>query len=65
MCLPSIICSFKSLKDINLARCLKLENLPENLWNVESLEELDVSGIALREPPSSVVNLKNLKLLPF
>ena len=24
-CLPSIICSFKSLKDINLARCSKLD----------------------------------------
>ena len=55
VCLPSIICSFKSLKDINLARCLKLDNLPENLWNVESLEELDVSGTALRELPSSIV----------
>nr|XP_023920434.1 TMV resistance protein N-like [Quercus suber] len=65
VCLPSIICSFKSLKDINLAGCSKLDSLPEKLWNVESLEMLDVSGITLREPPSSVVNLKNLKVLSF
>ncbi|XP_075648911.1 disease resistance protein Roq1-like isoform X2 [Castanea sativa] len=63
LCLPSIICSFKSLKDINLAGCLKLDGLPENLWNVESLEKLNVSGITLRELPSSVVMLENLKEL--
>ncbi|XP_023908119.1 disease resistance protein Roq1 [Quercus suber] len=65
VCLPSIICSFKSLKDINLAGCSKLDSLPKKLWNVESLEMLDVSGITLREPPSSVVNLKSLKVLSF
>ena len=65
VCLPSIICSFKSLKDINLTGCLKLDNLLENLWNVESLEELDVSGTALRESPSSIVLSRNLKRLSF
>ncbi|KAK9995001.1 hypothetical protein SO802_024704 [Lithocarpus litseifolius] len=65
VCLPSIICSFKSLKDINLAGCSKLDSLLEKLWDVESLEMLDVSGIALREPPSAVVNLKNFKALSF
>ena len=64
VCLPSIICSFKSLKDINLAGCSKLDGLPEKLWNVESLEKLNVSGITLGEPPSSVTleNLKELSL---
>ena len=65
VCLNSAIFSFKLLKDINLAGCLKLENLPENLWNVESLETLDVGGIALKEPPSSIVRLRNLKVLSF
>ena len=65
LCLPSIICSFKSLKDINLSGCLKLDSVPEKLWNVESLEELDVSGIAFRELPFSVVALKNLQVLSF
>ena len=49
--------------------CLKLDNLPENLWNVVSLEELDLSGIALRKPPLSIVCLRNPNpvslLLPY
>ncbi|XP_050254802.1 disease resistance protein Roq1-like [Quercus robur] len=61
VCLPTIICSFKSLKDINVAGCLKLDNLPQSLLNVESLEELNVSGITFREPPFSIILLKNLK----
>ena len=63
VCLPTIICSFKSLKDINVAGCLKLDNLPHSLLNVRSLEELNVSGITFREPPFSIVLLKNLKVL--
>ena len=63
VCLPTIICSFKLLKDINVAGCLKLDNLPQSLLNIESLEELNVSGITFREPPFSIVLLKNLKEL--
>ena len=65
LCLPSIICSFKSLKVINLDGCSKLDGLPEELWNVESLEQLDLSGIAFRELPFSVFALKNPKALSF
>ena len=36
-----------------------------NLGNLEGLEELDVSGTAIREPPSSIFCLKNLKILSF
>ena len=46
-----------------MAGCSKLDNLPENLWNVVSLEELDLSGIALRKPPISIFRLRNLKVL--
>ncbi|KAL4594485.1 hypothetical protein ACB092_12G024000 [Castanea dentata] len=63
VCLPTIICSFKLLKDINVAGCLKLDNLPQSLLNVKSLEELNVSGITFREPPFSIILLKNLKVL--
>ena len=63
VCLPSIICSFKSLKNINLAGCSKLDCLPEKLWNVESLEKLNADGITLKEPPSSIFTLENLKEL--
>ena len=65
MCFPSIICSLKSLKDINLAGCSNLVSLPEELWIVESLEQLDVSGIAFRELPFFVVALKIPKALSF
>ena len=41
----------------------KLDGLSEKLWNVESLEKLNASGITLRELPSSVVTLENLKEL--
>ncbi|KAL2335663.1 hypothetical protein Fmac_016876 [Flemingia macrophylla] len=37
--------------------------LPENLNDNETLEELNVSGTAIREVPSSIVHLKNLKRL--
>ena len=39
--------------------------MPRNLGNLEGLEELDVSGTAVREPPSSIFCLKNLKILSF
>ena len=35
------------------------------MGNAESVEELDVSGTAIREVPSSVGLLKNLKVLSF
>ena len=39
--------------------------MPRNLGNLGGLEELDVSGTAIREPPSSIFCLKNLKILSF
>ena len=69
VCLPSNICNFKLLRELKVTRCSKLDNLSENLWNVVSLEELDLSGIALRKPPVSIVRLRNPNpvslLLPY
>ena len=50
---------------MNISGCSKLERLPENVGNAESVEELDVSGTAIREVPSSIGLLKNLKALSF
>nr|XP_023919215.1 TMV resistance protein N-like isoform X2 [Quercus suber] len=61
--LPNAICYLKSLKTLTLSGCSKLDELPENLGNVESLMELDVSRTAITGLPSSVVGLKNLKAL--
>ena len=50
---------------MNISGCSKLERLPENVGNAESVKELDVSGTAIREVPSSIGLLKNLKALSF
>ncbi|KAJ4717150.1 putative Disease resistance protein [Melia azedarach] len=62
--LPSaIINGLKFLETLDLSGCSGLQNVPENLGEIESLEELDISGTAIRQPPSSVFLLKNLKKL--
>lgn len=65
ICLPSVICGLKSLQNLNMSGCSLLGNLPENLGEIECLEELDLSGTAIGEPPSSVALMKNLKVLSF
>ncbi|KAM2353714.1 hypothetical protein ACFX1X_008526 [Malus domestica] len=63
--LPSSICALESLKVLALSGCSKLEKLPDNLGHLESSEDLDIGGTAIREAPPSVELLKNLKLLSF
>ena len=63
--LPGAICSLTSLKTLNLSGCLKLDNMPMNLGNLKGLEELDVSGTVIREIPSFIFCLKNLKIISF
>ncbi|XP_030934368.1 TMV resistance protein N-like isoform X1 [Quercus lobata] len=61
--LSNACCCLMSLKILTLSGCSKLDELPENLGNIEGLENLDVSGTAITRLPLSVVHLKNLKLL--
>ncbi|XP_030926146.1 disease resistance-like protein DSC1 [Quercus lobata] len=63
VCLPSTICCLKLLNSLDLSGCSKFDRLPENLGNVEGLEFLDLSGTSIKEVPSSIVLLKNLKEL--
>ncbi|XVF70258.1 hypothetical protein PTKIN_Ptkin11bG0146500 [Pterospermum kingtungense] len=63
--LPSSIDALKCLKILNLSGCYKIENLPENLQQVELLDELDLSDTAVRKPPSFIFQFKNLKVLSF
>jgi Leucine-rich repeat (LRR) protein len=65
VCLPNTNFNFKFLKDVDISECSKLERLPENLGNAESVEELNVSGTAIRQVPSSIGLLKNLEMLSF
>ncbi|XP_050257545.1 TMV resistance protein N-like [Quercus robur] len=61
--LPNACYSSMSLKILTLSGCSKLEELPENLGNLKDLEELDLSGSAIKVLPTSIKLLKNLKEL--
>ena len=63
MHLPSTLCSLKLLKSLDLLGCLKFDNLPENVGNMDGLELLNLCWTAVKEVPSSIVLLKNLKQL--
>ena len=61
--LPSTICSLRLLNSLDLFGCLKFDSLPENIGNIKGLEVLNLCWIAIKEVPSSIVLLKNLKQL--
>ncbi|KAI9114186.1 hypothetical protein K1719_014836 [Acacia pycnantha] len=65
VCLPNEIHCVKSIKILNISGCPKLSRLPENLNENVALEELDASGTAIKEVPSSILHLKNLRSLSF
>ena len=56
--LPNACYSSMCLKILTLSGCSKLEELPENLGNLKGLEELDLSGSAIRVLPTSIRLLK-------
>ncbi|KAL6269136.1 hypothetical protein ACE6H2_026047 [Prunus campanulata] len=57
--LPSTICKLKSLIELIMPRCPKVDKLPGEM---ESLEDLDLSGSAMRGPLVAMKNLKYLTL---
>ncbi|KAH7516746.1 hypothetical protein FEM48_Zijuj10G0167600 [Ziziphus jujuba var. spinosa] len=63
--LLDFICSFISLENLNISGCSLIDQLPENIRSLEKLEKLDACRTALRKAPSSIVLLKNLKILCF
>ncbi|KAG8660922.1 hypothetical protein MANES_02G202000v8 [Manihot esculenta] len=63
--LPSNIFHYISLKTLILSGCSKFDKFPGKLGNEECLEELDISGTAVRQLPSSIVLLKNLRRLTW
>ncbi|XP_042961209.1 uncharacterized protein LOC122295976 isoform X3 [Carya illinoinensis] len=63
--LPSAICDLTSLKTLDLSDCSKLEKMPEGLGKLEHLEELNMNETAIRQFPSSITRLRNLKMLSF
>ncbi|XP_060208177.1 TMV resistance protein N-like [Lycium barbarum] len=63
--LPSSICRLKSLVSPNVSYCSKLESLPEEIGDLENLEQLDARDTLISQPPPSVVQLNKLKFLSF
>ncbi|KAI4308560.1 hypothetical protein L6164_031619 [Bauhinia variegata] len=63
VCLPKSIEKVKSLRILNILGSSKFSRLPENLGENEALEELNVSGTAIKEVPPSIILLKGLKKL--
>ena len=66
--LPCTIFNLKLLKNVDLTGCSKLDKLLGKIRNVESVKELDVSETPIRQVPSSiglVTNLKGLSTRPW
>ena len=63
--LPNACCSSMFRKVLTLSGGSKFDELPENLGNLKGLEELDVSGTAIKGLPKSTKFLKNLMVLSF
>ncbi|TXG66860.1 hypothetical protein EZV62_008135 [Acer yangbiense] len=61
--LPSSICKWKSLQKLSIGGCSKLNQLPNDIGALESLEELDLEGDPIRELLSSIIYLKNLRMI--
>ncbi|XP_031112110.1 TMV resistance protein N-like [Ipomoea triloba] len=63
--LPISICRLKGVKAVILSGCSKFEKLPDELGEMECLEELYCDKTAIQELPSSISLLKKLKILSF
>ncbi|XP_016650503.1 PREDICTED: TMV resistance protein N [Prunus mume] len=61
--LPNEICNLKSLEKLNVDGCSKIEELPENMGEMESLTYLRLCGTSIRQLPRSVYGLKKLYCL--
>ncbi|KAG5629486.1 hypothetical protein H5410_001203 [Solanum commersonii] len=63
--LPSSICKLKVLMKLDVSYCSKLESLPEEIGDLEKLEEFHASHTLISHPPSSIICLNKLKFLTF
>ncbi|KAJ9684941.1 hypothetical protein PVL29_017097 [Vitis rotundifolia] len=61
--LPGSICRLKCLNKLDLSNCSNLETFPEIMEDMESLEELNLSGTCIKELPSSTGYLNHLTSL--
>ncbi|KAM3358057.1 hypothetical protein P3S68_020988 [Capsicum galapagoense] len=63
--LPSSIFKLKCLVMLDMSDCVKVESLPEEIGDIENLEELDAGWTLISRPPSSIGRLNKLKFLNF
>ena len=61
--LPESICNLKSLTTLSCIGCSNLREFPEILENMENFIKLDLDGSAIEALPSSIENLRGLRLL--
>ncbi|KAB2634755.1 TMV resistance protein N-like [Pyrus ussuriensis x Pyrus communis] len=64
-CLPSAIGNLRAIKSLDVSGCSNLAKLPESLGKLKFVEKINLSGTAIKEFPSSIALLKNLKALIF
>ncbi|KAF2319811.1 hypothetical protein GH714_019219 [Hevea brasiliensis] len=58
--IPSSICNLKSLTLLDISFCQNVNGLPENIGNLELLQELNIFSSRIKALPSSINQLKNL-----
>ncbi|PHT99669.1 TMV resistance protein N [Capsicum chinense] len=63
--LPSSICKLKCMVRLDVSDCSKFESLPEEIGDLENLEDLDATRTLIARPPSSIVRFNKLKFLSF
>ncbi|KAG4167478.1 hypothetical protein ERO13_A13G197800v2 [Gossypium hirsutum] len=61
--LPNSIGSLKHLRDLDLAKCEGIRELPRSLYKLRSLQSLNLGGTGLKQLPDSVQRLIELRHL--
>ncbi|XP_020526137.1 TMV resistance protein N isoform X1 [Amborella trichopoda] len=61
--LPSTISGLQSLQKLIISNNHGLDKLPEQLFSMKSLTELDMTSSGIQQLPDSIGNLKNLRIL--
>ncbi|MFQ6663449.1 hypothetical protein Gotur_030982, partial [Gossypium turneri] len=62
MVLPNSIGTLKHLRDLDLARCLGIRELPRSFYKLRSLQSLNLAGTRLKQLPDGVQ--RELECLP-
>ncbi|TYI48302.1 hypothetical protein E1A91_D13G238200v1 [Gossypium mustelinum] len=63
MVLPNSIGTLKHLRDLDLARCLGISELPRSFYKLRSLQSLNLAGTRLKQLPDGVQRLIELRHL--